>query len=545
MFRLVFLLSLCFFLAPSVDSQTVVRGKVLGANGKPMQGANISVARPNETASVVTVSANENGEFKLMIRSSGIWMLRFAGVFHQEYVIALCIDKSKELKIDVRLKTYEYPENIGDVKVTGNFNLWYPPDAVLMHKENDGMYTTNVNSTSDSVVYRLIGVRKKGDVEGTLADAYQYNGSGGYNTILSGKKGQVRIVFDPKKLPRSSEPSSFVFASSDSVESRFAAVCDQLQKFKEAWAAHQIAFVSKKPQDLGAFDWPKTVASVAAAIKTETNELTLQALYLSRIQMELLIGKVDSSLGRSTVAYIPAGSIVWQLAPGLISVALDYLNYNDNDAARDRYVQNVLDDNPVTKTKTTLLVNEFKRKLYSEQKDKAMRYFDILISQYGETSEARQIQKEYSPMSAVQIGRSVPQFSVRSLEDTTQTYSNATLRGKYSLINFWASSNNSSVSEVKNLSNVYEKYRRRSFTILSLSMDGIPQNVVRFRKGKWKMPWLHAFVERGFDSKICKSFEAYSLPKNFLVDSTGKVIALGKDLHGDQLEATLGKYLGK
>lgn len=53
----------------------------------------------------------------------------------------------------------------------------------------------------------------------------------------------------------------------------------------------------------------------------------------------------------------------------------------------------------------------------------------------------------------------------------------------------------------------------------------MPETVSRFRSGRWKMPWLNAFIVNGFDSPLVKQFEISGIPRPILVDRDGKIIA--------------------
>ena len=76
-----------------------------------------------------------------------------------------------------------------------------------------------------------------------------------------------------------------------------------------------------------------------------------------------------------------------------------------------------------------------------------------------------------------------------------------------------------------------------------LSFDEIPQDIVPFRAEQWSMPWRHAFVEGGFQNPLAKDFDVSGIPKPILVDPEGKIVALGEQLMGDDLEGTLAEIL--
>jgi thiol-disulfide isomerase/thioredoxin len=131
------------------------------------------------------------------------------------------------------------------------------------------------------------------------------------------------------------------------------------------------------------------------------------------------------------------------------------------------------------------------------------------------------------------------------MDDPTKTITNESLKGKYYLIDFWASKNEASVREMQLLQEVYEKYKDSNFTILSLSLDESSRDVVKFRETKWKLPWANAFLGRNINSKVVRDFNAFDIPVAFLVDPIGNLVATGNALSSDSLKISLEKYLGK
>lgn len=57
------------------------------------------------------------------------------------------------------------------------------------------------------------------------------------------------------------------------------------------------------------------------------------------------------------------------------------------------------------------------------------------------------------------------------------------------------------------------------------------------------MPWLHTFVEGGFNSELAKTFEVLGIPKPILVSPKGIILATEDDLRGPNLERTLAGVL--
>jgi thiol-disulfide isomerase/thioredoxin len=144
---------------------------------------------------------------------------------------------------------------------------------------------------------------------------------------------------------------------------------------------------------------------------------------------------------------------------------------------------------------------------------------------------------------AAEAQTAAPDFAVVSLDDSSALVSNAMLKGKVYLVDFWATWCPPCVEELPELSRLYEKYRGRNFEIVSLSLDNSGEQVRRFRAKRFAMPWLHGLVERGFGDYLAAVFRVKNIPRQVLVDSTGFIVAEDDELRGALLEKTLEKYL--
>jgi thiol-disulfide isomerase/thioredoxin len=166
------------------------------------------------------------------------------------------------------------------------------------------------------------------------------------------------------------------------------------------------------------------------------------------------------------------------------------------------------------------------------------------VTEFGETFAARKARRVYVKEKNIDIGKTVPSYSVSDVSDTNRLITNLDLEGKIYLIDFWASWCGPCIDEIPNLNEVYEMYQKNGFEILSISLDENILAVSSFRqKGKYPMPWINTFAKGSFQGDIAEKFELVGIPKPILVDRNGKIIALGEDLRGHNLKKTISNFL--
>lgn len=131
-----------------------------------------------------------------------------------------------------------------------------------------------------------------------------------------------------------------------------------------------------------------------------------------------------------------------------------------------------------------------------------------------------------------------PEISLQTPEGKTITLSS--FRGKYVLVDFWASWCGPCRRENPNVVAAYNQFKDKNFTILGVSLD---EDREKWKEAiaKDKLTWTHISDLQGWQSIAARDYNINAIPANFLIDPEGKIIA--KDLRGDDLAATLSTLL--
>jgi len=136
------------------------------------------------------------------------------------------------------------------------------------------------------------------------------------------------------------------------------------------------------------------------------------------------------------------------------------------------------------------------------------------------------------------VGTVLPDFSQADTSGVMVSLSS--LRGKYVLVDFWASWCGPCRMENPNLVAAFNKFKGKNFTVLGVSLDKAKEAWLTAIKMDG-LDWKHVSDLQGWGNAVAQQFQIYSIPQNFLIDPDGKVIA--KNLRGAALERKLQRLL--
>ncbi|HEX8428249.1 TlpA disulfide reductase family protein [Hymenobacter sp.] len=166
--------------------------------------------------------------------------------------------------------------------------------------------------------------------------------------------------------------------------------------------------------------------------------------------------------------------------------------------------------------------------------------YNALAPAIKNTAEGKAYGEMLENIKAVSAGAEAPNFTQKTPDG--QDVSLADYRGKYVLVEFWASWCGPCRAESPNMTKVYNEYKNRNFDIIGVSIDD--------EKGreKWlraikddQLAWTQVSDLKGRDNEVAVRYHVQAVPQNFLVDPNGKIVAT--NLRGDDLKATLARYI--
>lgn len=168
--------------------------------------------------------------------------------------------------------------------------------------------------------------------------------------------------------------------------------------------------------------------------------------------------------------------------------------------------------------------------------------FNSLSEEVRNSDNGKRLEQQMASKKKTAIGSVAPDFTQPNQDDKPVKLSD--FRGKYVLIDFWASWCGPCRKENPHVVKAYAEFKDKNFEILGVSLDNPGQKQTWLKAvEKDGLTWPQVSDLKGWQNEAAQLYGVSSIPQNFLIDPNGVIIA--KNLRGDALTKKLAEILNK
>ncbi|MGB3064124.1 redoxin domain-containing protein [Sphingobacterium thalpophilum] len=204
------------------------------------------------------------------------------------------------------------------------------------------------------------------------------------------------------------------------------------------------------------------------------------------------------------------------------------------DSLKRRFIQN----NPNSFYSLYLLNRSFPS--WKDQPELLDSLYNGLSAQLKNSYSGILLYKKMMASAQLEIGKSLPTFELPNADGKLISLDD--FKGKYVLVDFWASWCGPCRQEFPYLRSLYNEYRSKNFEILGISIDEIRKDWLQAVHDE-NLTWTNLSDSGGFKGELFQIFGLNGVPDNFLLDRNGKIVA--RNLRGHELKTVLEKLIAQ
>lgn len=165
-------------------------------------------------------------------------------------------------------------------------------------------------------------------------------------------------------------------------------------------------------------------------------------------------------------------------------------------------------------------------------------YAEEIDGEFLDNRYVSQFKEEAKKLKRLAVGQPAP--NITSFTPNNKSVNLSDFRGKYVLVDFWASWCAPCRQENPNIVKQYQAFKDKNFTVLGVSLDNNPGSWMRAIEDD-KLEWMQVSDLQAWSSPLITDYRIKAIPTSYLVDPNGIIVA--KNLRGKELERFLQKTL--
>lgn len=177
-------------------------------------------------------------------------------------------------------------------------------------------------------------------------------------------------------------------------------------------------------------------------------------------------------------------------------------------------------------------------KMGGMQVEELVEKYALLGTNAKATEPGQRIADRIEKMSALEIGKVAPDFTLNTPED--KPLSMHSIKGKVKLIDFWASWCGPCRGENPNVVAVYKEFHPKGLEILSVSLDSNKEAWLKAIEDD-QLTWNHVSDLKGWQNEAAQLYGVNSIPNLVILDENNVIVA--KNLRGDALKNKIAELL--